>query len=235
MGELSAPNSLEQLYASWGEQPSIARPIMQGDIFEQVILPGLGDEPQTAQVVMHACNMRAGAKLRPRLTVIPVKSYSFAPAHWRKSVRIMPLPELHGNGSDSYKADFLEFTSVPSADLPLTSRVAALSNEGVLVFQQRLVYTTTRLLLRIETFHEQMAPIFTELELQEDWVEEALEAAGELTSTQSDHLATSAATDFQNWLDEDDKSRRSSLSDVIQHSRLRRESRAACEARTGDV
>ncbi|MEV4040865.1 hypothetical protein [Streptomyces umbrinus] len=147
----------------------------------------------------------------------------------------MPLPELRGPDSDSYKADFLEFTSVASIDLPLTSRVAALSNEGVLILQQRLVYTTTRLLVRLEKFHEQMAPIFTELELQEDWVEEALEAAGDLNATESNDVATSAASDFQNWLDEDDRIRRNSLSDAIQHSRLRRDARAACEARYSDA
>lgn len=207
---------------------------MQGDVFDQVILPGLGDQPQAAQIVMHACNMRAGAKLRPRLTVVPVKRHGFTPADWRKSVRIMPLPELNGPDSDSYKADFLEFSSVASADLPLTSRVAALSNEGVLILQQRLVYTATRLLIQLEKFHEQMAPTFTELELQEDWVEEALDATGDLNAIESDQLATSAAGDFQNWLDEDDKARRKSLNDTIQHSRLRRDARAACEARYND-
>jgi hypothetical protein len=40
--------------------------IFQGDVFQNVVLPGFGDEPQIVQVVAHPCSMRAGTRLHPR-------------------------------------------------------------------------------------------------------------------------------------------------------------------------
>jgi hypothetical protein len=39
---------------------------MQGDAFDNILVPGLSDEPLTVAIVMHPCSMRAGAQLRPK-------------------------------------------------------------------------------------------------------------------------------------------------------------------------
>lgn len=224
MRELSAPDSVDRLYASWGEAPSQARPLMQGDVFSGVTLPGLSPEPQTAQIVMHPCNMRMGITLRPRITMIPVNQYSMQPSDWRRRFRIMPLPELLGPGEPNFMADMTDFVSVASGDLQPEMRVASLSNEGVLLLQQRLVFTQTRLLLDLDRFHEQMAPTFTELELQEEWAEEALAATSQ-DATEVAGVVDAAAKQYQDWLDEDDQARRRALQQVREHSRIRREAR----------
>ena len=230
MEELSAPRANEQLYNSWGEQPSIARPLMQGDVFENIVLPGLGDRPQLAMITMHPCNMRQGAKLRRLITVVAVQPHNVRQSDWQGRFRIMPLPELHGEGTAGHLGNFLEVASVPSAALAPTKRVSALSNEGVLILQQRLVFTETRLNVKLEEIHLQLAPTFVELELQEDWAEEAL-AAAEGSDVAPEAAVTASADDFQSWLDENDKARREALKSTWEHSRLRREAREACQER----
>lgn len=54
---------------------SRARPLLQGDVFDGVVLPGFGDDPQKVQIVAHPCAMRTGASLTPRITVAPVEPY----------------------------------------------------------------------------------------------------------------------------------------------------------------
>ncbi|MFH9747754.1 hypothetical protein ACH4MN_25350 [Streptomyces anulatus] len=225
MDALDSPESVDGLYASWGEDPSFARPLMQGDVFFDVTLPGISNEPQRAQIVMHPCNMRRGANLVPRVTMVPVSDYTMQAADWQKRVRIMPLPEISGAGSSNAMADLLQFTSVASNQLSPSKRIAALSDAGLLLLQQRLVFTQTRILLSLDRLHEQMSPTFTELELQEDWVEEALALAGD---SQRQEVLEQASKDFQSWLDEDNRSRRSRLQNVREHSRIRREARTEC-------
>ena len=49
---------------------SRARPLLQGDVFDDVVLPGFGEEPRRVQIVAHPCAMRTGATLTPRITVV---------------------------------------------------------------------------------------------------------------------------------------------------------------------
>jgi hypothetical protein len=194
---------------------------MQGDIFADVPLPGFSESPHYAQIVMHPCNMRRGAVLRDRLTVIPVQEYSMRSSDWTKRFRIMPLPEMHGETSPNYMGDMTEFLTVDSSNLTPEKRAATLSDEGVLILQQRMVFTQTRLLLSLDNFHHQMAPTFIELELQEEWVEEAL-----IHSAPDDDasvILNEAIKQYQAWLDEG--GRRDAMKVVREHSRIRREAR----------
>ncbi|MDX3548824.1 hypothetical protein PV729_25735 [Streptomyces europaeiscabiei] len=142
---------------------------------------------------------------------------------WTKRFRIMPLPELHGVGAANYMGDLTEFNTASSADLNVQNRVMALSDEGVLILQQRMVFTQTRLLLGLDQFHAQMAPTFVELELQEDWVEEALASATE--DSDASTVIDEAVKQYQSWLDEESSARRDALKSVREHSRIRREAR----------
>lgn len=88
--------SADDLYAEAVEVPW-SRPLMQGDVFRDVVLPGLGDEPRLVQIVMHPCVMRTNrGALRDRLTVAPVEpsSQRVDDAMWERHLRIMPLPNL---------------------------------------------------------------------------------------------------------------------------------------------
>ncbi|MGW6875205.1 hypothetical protein ACWGHA_23065 [Streptomyces xanthophaeus] len=151
-----------------------------------------------------------------------MSSYQMQSSDWRRRVRIMPLPELDGPGTANKMADLCEFSPASAIELLPNKRIASLSEDGLLILQQRLVFTQTRVLLSLDRLHEQMAPTFVELELQEEWVEEALSV-----STDALEVALKAAeADYQAWLDEGNQARRESLKNPREHSRLRREARS---------
>jgi hypothetical protein len=139
---------------------SYARPIIQGDIFEQVVVPGLGDEPRTVQVVMHPCSMRRGAAMVSRIQVAPIESYDKV-GDWNQHVRVMPLPDLNGDGKH-FAAKFVDKTAVPTSELTLNKRVASLSQKGILVLQQRIVMDDSRVDIDVSVFRAQSAPVLAE-------------------------------------------------------------------------
>lgn len=204
---------------------SYARPILQGDVFENVIVPGLGDTPLTVQVVMHPCSMRRGVQLVQRIQVAPVGAYEKV-GDWDRHLRVMPLPDLREDGNH-YAAKFLDTTAVPASSLTLENRIASLSRQGILVLQQRIVKDHARLDLPLNLFLEQSAPVLTEAEMQESWVEAALGVATALNAADVEV----AATDFQNWLDEEGGRRRKALESDLNHADLRREVRTAASER----
>jgi len=74
---------------------SRARPLLQGDIFTDIVLPGFGEEPARVQIVAHPCAMRTGATLTPRITVAPVEPYQRVTGNgWNGHPRVMPLADL---------------------------------------------------------------------------------------------------------------------------------------------
>lgn len=230
---LSCPNSVEDLYREWGERPPVTRPLMQGDVFMGVTLPGYEPQPEYVQVVMHPCNMRKGAGLlRDRIIVVPVRP---APQKINKKVwnsfgKIFPLPQLDGEGSADWAAELMEPVAASSANLMLNRRIATLSDDGIYLLQQRMIFFSTRLLATLDDLGEVNAGILTEMELQEEWCE-----AG-LRNVPQDQLLSSLDAyiqDFQNWMNEGDPKRRSRLDTRREHSALRKETRKEIRKRYG--
>lgn len=58
----------EDLYEELGAV-SFSRPILQGDVFENVVLPGFSEELRRVQIVTHPCSMRRGPVLNERIQV----------------------------------------------------------------------------------------------------------------------------------------------------------------------
>ena len=220
--------SADDLYAEAVDVPW-SRPLMQGDVFRDVVLPGMGDEPRLVQVVMHPCVMRTGrGVLLERLTVAPVEpsGQRVNDAMWERHLRIMPLPNLLDDGDD-YAAKFVEVTAAPSAESSLNRRIAALSDLGILVLQQRLIVHSTRYAeVDLETLRKVSASVLAESELQTDWVEAALDRDG-----QTAEVVARATSDFQTWLDVGEPSARTRLKSETNHSALRRETRAEIRRR----
>ena len=73
------PEDMDQIEpdALYDERADVsrARPLLQGDVFDDVVLHGFGEEPRKVQIVAHPCAMRTGATLTPRITVAPVEPY----------------------------------------------------------------------------------------------------------------------------------------------------------------
>lgn len=222
MTDLDAPDEPGDLYEARGDVP-LASPIMQGDVFDHVAVPGLSEHPLTVAVVMHPCSMRSGAQLRSKITVAAVRSYQRLPdSDWRTGhVNVMPLPHLR-NTDDWYAIDFREIATVSSVALSRRARVACCSQQGILLLQQRFTFHLTRLVVPLPNLHEVSLPIFTESELLTDWVEAALDATpgGDEEATIND-----ADKAFHAYLDEDDRRQRTRLQQPHLHSDLRRECR----------
>lgn len=168
---LDAPAEREEIYLARTEDVDPYRPICQGDIFLDVEIPGL-DPAHGAMVIAHPCVMRAGPRLRPKVTVIPVVTYDRVPlANWpSQHLRVYPLPELDPARPDQdYAARFDEFGTVSADELQLDRRAAMLSQRGVLLLQQRFIHSHSRAEIPLNVLLEASAAVFEELELQENW------------------------------------------------------------------
>ncbi|MGH3695785.1 MAG: hypothetical protein ACRDRX_17655 [Pseudonocardiaceae bacterium] len=222
MTSLDPPDEPGDLYEARGDVP-LASPIMQGDVFAHVSLPGLSEQPLAVAIVMHPCSMRAGDQLRPKITVAAVRPYQrLLDKDWRTGhVNVMPLPHLR-NTDDWYAIDFREIATVPSVALSRRARIASSSRQGILLLQQRCAFHLTRLVVPLPNLYEVSLPVFTECELATDWVEAALDAQ---PGGDEDTTINEADKAFHAYLDEDDRRRRKRLQHSHLHSDLRRECR----------
>lgn len=214
----------ERGHVSW------SRPLLQGDVFNDIVLPGFGDEPKMVQIVNHPCAMRKGPDLLPRVTVAPVEPHVLVTgeAGWAGHLRVMPLAELlDGN---PYASKFVDVTSTPAGLLTLERRIASLSNKGIYVLQQRLVMHYTRIDIGLDLLHKESAPVLEEAHEQWDWIETVLS---------EDEQADSAAIEFEAkefdaWLSAGDPPRRSLLKNEINYTDLRMAAHKASVQRQQD-
>jgi hypothetical protein len=205
MESRETPPSEDQLYEARGCVP-LARPVAQGDIFREIAILGFEEEqPPAVMITQHPCSMRAGAVLHPRLTVAAVRKHAkFSDADWQGYAWAMLLPNLLGNGDD-YLADFRDIGSIPSPALQRSRRVAAMTNYGVHVLHQRQIFYQTRFTVDIPTLAETFDPVATELELQYEWTEAAVQATFAPASDQHTlDVIAAAERDFATYLDEND-------------------------------
>ncbi len=219
----------ERLYE---ERADVARsrPIFQGDVFKDIVLPGFGDEPRLVQVVAHPCSMREGTDLRPRITVAPVETHSRVKGNgWNGNLRIMPLAELVDG--EHYAAKLVDVTAAPSELLHLDARIATLSDHGIYVLQQRIVKHYTRVEVDIPTLRKETAPVLWEMHQQRDWVETVLDDEADWTT---ENLSTEEAA-FDAWLREGDPSRRTQLKEDHTHTDLRIAAHRAAIARRAQI
>lgn len=217
----------ESLYDERGNV-SWARPLLQGDVFDGIVLPGFGDQPMKVQIINHPCGMRTGPNLTPRITVAPVEPYSriIGQRGWDGNLRVMPLPELFGE--KHFAAKFVDVTAAPAELLARPRRIATLSHQGIYILQQRLIKHYTRVEMPLELLRRESAAVLTEGVMQWDWIEDVL-TEGEL----ADEFAIEAeAKVFDTWLGEGDPSRRELLRNEIRHTDLRKQAQRAARDRS---
>jgi hypothetical protein len=220
--ELDRPSSVEDLYEDRGEVP-LSIPLMQGDVFGDVTVLGLSDSPIEVMITAHPCSMRRGTVLADRIGVAPVRihQHKVNEKAWAGHGNVMLLPDLKEGGTN-YSADFRDITSVSGDELSLKRRVAVLSPDGLLILQQRLINFMSRFRVPVSVLAEQNSCIFTEMELQRDWVE------GAIASLPSDDVMegiVKAEIEFHSWLDDNGGDRRNKLKQVQNHASIRREAR----------
>lgn len=219
----------DALYDERGEV-SWSRPLLQGDVFDQVVLPGFGDEPRMVQIVTHPCAMRKGPALLPRITVAPVEPYAqmASQTDWDGNLRVMPLAELLDGKHHATK--FVDVTAAPADLLTRDRRIATLSNRGIYVLQQRLVKHYTRFDVSLGLLRRESAPVLEEAQQQWDWIETVL-----TDQEQADQAAIEAEGKvYDAWLSEGDPSRRTLLKDEVNHTDIRKQAQRASADRARD-
>jgi hypothetical protein len=205
---------------------SRARPLLQGDVFDGVVLPGFGDDPRKVQIVAHPCAMRTGASLTPRITVAPVDPYQTVSGKaWDGHPRVMPLAELVSG--KHFAAKFVDITACPVELLTKARRIATLSNRGIFVLQQRLIKHYTRAEMELEVLRSQSAPVLTEAQLLWDWLETVLTDL----EVNDDSVLDIEAEVFEEWMRSGSPSRQERLIFETNHADVRRDAQRASAER----
>ncbi|MGX1853395.1 hypothetical protein OIU91_20725 [Streptomyces sp. NBC_01456] len=216
-----------ELYAYRGvpdvdeDAPPLCLPWHQGDIFENVDLPGL--ESTMGMLFLHPCTMRKRAALVEQVTMIAVEEFSGKKVldgddawdrHWKSRYSVMPLANLRNREvrGGTHVADFSKLATVPSSELNRSKRIAALTDAGRLHLLQRSFHHFSRLVVPLGDLRAGMRGVNREIELQHDWVEAACDACKEWT----DESVARAERDFDAYLTEED--RRQRLSDIQQET-----------------
>lgn len=211
---------VDVLYDERGEV-AWTRPIIQGDVFRDVALPGFDGGPMIVQIVAHPCAMRRGPDLAKRITVAPVAKYQRVQGGaWDGHLRVMPLADLREDG-DTYATRFEDVTGAPSELLTYNKRIASLSNRGIFVLQQRLIKHYTRLTIDIGALREQAAPVLEDAEQERDWIETVL-GCQKITV----ELIREQSKAFHAWLTAGDPSRQTLLQQSENHRDIRRQAHA---------
>ena len=180
------------LYRARGEEINAARPILTGDVFADMELPGSTGKIKKRCVIVlqHPCSMREdGTSLRWQLLVAKVKKRSILEeSAWRGNYALMPLPDLfpHAEGKErNYAATFNNlYTVAPST---LVNRVACLDPLGLNLLLQRWVHDNSRVIVPTSSFQEQSASYYEEADLMEEWCDErGAETVEEIKEAQDD-------------------------------------------------
>jgi hypothetical protein len=166
---LDSPASEDEIYLARAGDIDPYRPVCQGDVFAGVQLPGESSRT-CAMVLSHPCAMRAGPRLRVRVTVVPVSEHqAIELAQWTDGhLRVMPLPDLREDGRP-HAANLEEPATIASGSLAPEERIASLSHEGITLLQQRYIHNHSRLSVPLAMLYEVSAAVLEELELQESW------------------------------------------------------------------
>jgi hypothetical protein len=175
LSDLSVPATAEELYLARGKDVADARPILSGDVFQNVEIPGVEGEAGLAMVLAHPCSMRHGAHLRSRIHMARVQTGPEIPlAMWDGNYGAMPLPDLCVSGDLRERAVFDLSGRVATELLTRDKRIACLDTKGVLLLMQRRTYDMTRVAVDLETIHESIAAELEEADLLEEWTRHRL-------------------------------------------------------------
>jgi hypothetical protein len=177
---LDRPATADELYLARGDEVEPYRPVLTGDVFSEITIPGVGVPHELGMVISHPCNMRVGDRLRDNIQMLPIVEYQDVPLdHWvtGSHARVFLLPESQLLERPC-AARFDETGMVPSRELTPGRRRICLSERGILLLLQRLVFSLCRADIPIEQFERAIAHVLAEAELLEEWNERLVPAHG---------------------------------------------------------
>lgn len=220
---LVVPDDPASLILASGDDVNPNRPLYTGDVVGNVVLPVLQPAPLIVAVVAHPCSMRGRAGvIVDHLHVAPVVAHSESgPQMWRGNFKLMALDAIGDAVSLVNPVVRLDLmTLVASAEVDRTDRLACLDRLGVNILRQRLVHHLTRVVVHVDKFDEEAAGNHEEVDLLEEWLDAAAEAAIDIRD---------AEAAFHTWLQGDD--RQALLSGPATASTVRRAARAEMRQR----
>lgn len=177
--ELETPRDVGDIYLARADEVEVYRPIVTGDVFSGVHIPGVDDtEKNLAMVVTHPCSMRgANGRLNDKVTFARVSEFDPFPLRaWPKlHQKKMPLPELLAPGDAAFFLTELEEAGrVRTSDVAYDRRIACLSDFGIMLMLQRLVFSHTREIVDINTLTQVVEHVLEEVRLLEEWNQEII-------------------------------------------------------------
>lgn len=171
MSGLDRPRSVDELYLARGDEVEPYRPVITGDVFEGVTIPGTDEDLGFAIVLAHPCSMRAGAHLRSHVQMATVRrGPPILLEGWDGNYGVMPLPGLRRPGDLRDRAVFEVSCRVPTSILTPERRVACLDTKGILLLLQRLTFNMTRYAPDQDTLLESIDYVLEEVDLMEEWM-----------------------------------------------------------------
>lgn len=181
----------EQLYLAVAPHVEADRPVFQGDVFHAVALPQLPHRPvppgnatitftdSLCMVVPHPCQCYHGDKLRPRLTVAPVRQVpgydnfrsDRSGAKDKFALPDLPAPQPDGTWqATSHVADLGRLTTVGSPWLSTGNRVTCLSHQGLGLLAKRVLGFQLRYPITLANAMAYTAAEWNEAYLMQAWV-----------------------------------------------------------------
>jgi hypothetical protein len=76
---LDRPATADELYLARNEEVEPYRPILTGDVFTEITIPGVAIPHELGMVISHPCNMRVGDRLRENIQMLPIVEYQDVP------------------------------------------------------------------------------------------------------------------------------------------------------------
>lgn len=173
MEKLECPERSDEIYLARGQDVDPRRPILTGDVYEGITIPGVPDGDGRAILLTHPCSMRAGGgHLQSHVQMARLEAGSAIPLErWGDgNYRFMPLPELLNAGDFQQRAVFELSGRVSRESLAAGKRIACLEEQGILLLMQRLAFHFTRVFITTSELLDQVADIFEEANLLDEWL-----------------------------------------------------------------
>ncbi|MCX5601604.1 hypothetical protein OOK29_25980 [Streptomyces phaeochromogenes] len=221
--EMEKPDTPADLYWALGDEVNPSRPILTGDVFEDVAVTDFDGTSiaRTVMVLDHPCSLRSdGVNLAPRLEVAEVRRTE--PCSWRGGFNRMLLPDPFpgAEGKAHPCAAFLDSRyPVSPAQLEAGTRIACLSHSGINLLMQRWVKHSSRVTVPTNDFQEANYGVYEEADVIEEWC----------MAREADDLKLSEAmAECDSWLREDagGRTRRDLLKDAQRRSTVRKQMKA---------
>ena len=181
IGELIAPEGDDELF-DCEEEALALKPVMTGDIFVGVTVPGEPD-PVDVMVAGHPCTIRMGAVLAERVPCAGIVNHQSVPYHrWPTyDKNHFPLSDAAGVGANQCVA-LWDWLAAPAEELLRSRRRATLQDQGIYIFLQRLIHSLARFAPPLSILREASGHVLAEAELEYTWMLDLF--GGELDSAE---------------------------------------------------